>query len=377
METWVLFLLFSPVYIPLVISLAIFFNSERKNYAKKTLSLVLFNISVLFFGLYFFLTGQYEFYSKILTFNVLSLLLVYPSIYIYIRQLIEQKYAVKKMAVHLIPVVFILLQTVAYFFMLNSQDREMFVKDYRFNPAWNNPAIVFIFFCRVFNILVLFFQIFYYGIKITLILKKYNSTIHNYFSNTEGISLNSIKILNFSLFIGSIASIAFYSINPVKVFGNYIVLIIPLAIISITIWLFGIVGLRQKMLPANLPVVLETNDTNQLVPNKELYHRLISYFDKEKPYLNPELKIDDLIGDLGTNRTHLSNAINLNSGKNFNKFVNDYRIEFAKQYMRENKNNSLKEDVAYKSGFGSIRTFERNFKEIVGESYSQYITSVQ
>ena len=37
METWVLFLLFSPVYIPLVISLAIFFNAERKNYAKKNI----------------------------------------------------------------------------------------------------------------------------------------------------------------------------------------------------------------------------------------------------------------------------------------------------------------------------------------------------
>ncbi len=376
METWVLFLLFSPVYIPLVISLAIFFNAERKNYAKKTLAISLFNISVLFFGLYFFLTGQYEFYSKILTFNVLSLLLVYPSIYIYIRQLIEQKYAVKKMAVHLIPVVFILLQTVAYFFMLNSHEREMFVKDYRFNPAWNNPAIVFIFFCRVFNILVLFFQILYYGIKITYILKKYHATILNYFSNTEGISLNSIKILNFSLFIGSLASIAFYSINPVKIFGNYIVLLIPLAVISITIWLLGIIGLRQKMLPDNLTPEPQSFTSQPEAPNQELYGKLIAYFEKEKPYLNQELKIDDLIGELGTNRTHLSNAININSGKNFNKFVNDFRINFAKQYISENKSNCVKGDVAIRAGFGSIRTFERNFKDSVGESYSQYFNRV-
>ncbi len=376
METWVLFLLFSPVYIPLVISLAIFFNAERKNYAKKTLAIVLFNISVLFFGLYFFLTGKYEFYSRILTLNVLSLLLVYPSIYIYIRQLIQQDYAIKKIAIHLIPAFFVVVQTIAYFTMLNDYEREMFVTVYRFNPEWNNPGLIFIFFCRIFNIAVLFFQIFYYGIKITYILKKYHATILNYFSNTEGISLNSIKILNFSLFIGSLASIAFYSINPVKVFGNYIVLLIPLAVISITIWLLGIIGLRQKMLPDNLTPAPQPVSSQPEAPNKELYGKLIAYFENEKPYLNPELKIDDLIGELGTNRTHLSNAININAGKNFNKFVNDFRIDFAKKYISENKNTCIKEDVAVKAGFGSIRTFERNFKETIGQSYSQYFNHV-
>ncbi len=203
-------------------------------------------------------------------------------------------------------------------------------------------------------------------------LRKYSLLILDVFSNTEGISLNSIKVLSLVLFVGSVASIAFYSINPIKVFGNYIVLIIPLAIISFAIWLLGIVGLRKKMLQHEFPVIISNIGKKELPPNEKLFNNLVAYFEKEKPFLNPDLKIDDLILELTTNRTLLSNAINLYSGKNFNKFVNDYRIEYAKGLIAQSKEEIIKDEVATKSGFGSIRTFERNFKECVGESFTQY-----
>lgn len=375
METWVIFLFFSPVYIPLVISLALFFNSEKKNHAKRTLSLVLLNIAFLFYGLYFFLSGKYEFYAKILPYNVMSLLLIYPSIYIYIRQLIQPHYPVKKILIHLLPACITMLESLVYFFMLDAQGRVQFVTVFRFNPIWTDPVLVFLYFWRVINILILFFQIFYYGFKIIFILRKYSSTILDIFSYTEGISLNSIKILNFVLFVGSVASIGFYSINPVKVFGNYVVLIIPLAVISVAIWSLGIVGMRQKMLPVEIEPESQPAETKEELPLKILYKNLIIYFAKEKPYLNSELKIDDLILVLGTNRTHLSNAINQFSGKNFNRFVNDYRIEFAKEYISKNHPDCTKEEVAEAAGFGSVRSFERNFSDSLGVTFGQFVVS--
>jgi len=372
MDTWVLFLLFSPVYIPLVISLAIFINAEKKNIAKKTLSLVLLNIAFLFYGLYFFLSGKYEFYAKILPFNVVSLLLIYPSIYIYIRQLLKPDYSIKKILLHLAPASLTIIISLVYYFMLDANGRLEFVTVFRFYPEWGRSILVFLYFWRVMNILILFVQIFYYGFKIIFMMRKYSSTILNIFSYTEGISLNSIKILNFVLFVGSVASIGFYSINPVKVFGNYVVLIIPLAVISIAIWSLGIVGLRQKMLPVEVEPVIKTVEVNDELPLKYLYKNLVIYFAKEKPYLNSELKIDDLILELGTNRTHLSNAINQFSGKNFNRFVNDYRIEFAKEYMTQKNSNCTKEEVAEASGFGSVRSFERNFSDSLGVSFGQF-----
>ncbi len=376
METIVLFLLFSPVYIPLVIALAVFFNAEKNNKASKTLALVLLNISFLFFGLYFFFSGNYAFYSTILLPNVLSLLLIYPGIYIYVKQIIQPDYAGKKIWLHLSPVFLMAFECAVYYFMLSRQEQILFIKEYRYNPTWDNAALSLIFILRIINLLILFFQIFFYGIKTILLLRKYSSTILNMFSNTEAISLNSIKVLNLALFISSIACIAFYSINPVKVFGNYIALIIPLVVISVTIWLFGIVGLRQKMLPESFSLSV-SQPKEVLMPeiNNDLYEKIISYFNEDEPYLKYDLKIDDLVYSIGSNRTHLSNAINRYSGKNFNRFVNDYRIEYAKRYIDQNKENCSKEDVAEKSGFGSVRSFERNFKETIGENYNQYLLS--
>ncbi len=374
MQTWVFFLLFSPVYVPLVISITAYINAAKKNYAKKALSLVLINLAFLFWGLYFFFIHNYAFYAQILIFNVMSLLLLYPSIYIYVKLLTQPSYSFRKIIIHLIPALITLLQGIIYYFILDSERRELFVKDFRYHPKMDDIGLFIFFICRIFNLVVLFWQIFYYGLKTHATLRKHNARILNVFSNTEGIQLNGIKTLNYALLISSLASIGFYSINPVKVFGNYVVLIIPLAIISVSIWLLGIVGLRQKMIPfteekRQIDTKPETNANSQ-----SLYESLLRYFDRNKPYLNPELKIDDLILPLGTNRTHLSNAINQFYGKNFNRFVNDYRIEYAKSFITKSAlPNASKEDIAVESGFGSVRSFERNFKEILGVSYQQYM----
>ncbi|RKD90469.1 helix-turn-helix domain-containing protein [Mangrovibacterium diazotrophicum] len=375
MASWVLFLLFSPVYIPLVIAMAIFMNAEKGNSAKKTLAMVLANLAFLFWGLYYFLSGDYEFYSRILMINVVSLLLVYPGIYIYIRQLIDPAVSFRQLIVHLVPAGIVALQSLVYYLMLDASEREQFVTVFRFAPEWGQPVMVFMFFCRIINILLLFAQILFYGFRTISILRQYSSEIQDVFSNTEGIQLNSIKVLNFVLFVGSIAAIGFYSINPVKVFGNYLVLILPLAVISVAIWLFGIVGLRQHPLP-ELPFVEKVRIEEPVEPGRRLFENLNHYFDEQKPYLNSELKIDDLIIELGTNRTHLSNAINQYAGKNFNRFVNEYRIGFAREYISEHKAELTKDELAELSGFGSVRSFERNFKDCIGESFSQFLEKV-
>ncbi len=377
MKTLMLFILFSPVYIPFTISITLWLNASRHNYAKKTLSLSLLNMAFLFFGLYFFLSGNYEFYSSILIVNVTSLLLVYPSIYLYVRLLLNPSYPPKKIALHLTPVAFTILQAILYYLMMNTEERLLFVTDFRYNPKWDDTIMVIFYFFRIINLIILFTQIIYYGIKTHIILRKYDIKIHQIFSNTEGIKLNSIRLLNFSLLISSIAAIAFYSINPIKIFGNYMVLIIPLSIISITIWMMGIIGLRQSPLPkpdkASLSVNTSVEDSHS---NDILYNRVLDYFQSHHPYLNPELKIDDLIIQLGTNRTHLSNTINTCSGKNFNRFVNDYRIEYALNYIDKHNGKCSKDETATQSGFGSVRSFERNFKETLHKSYSEYCISL-
>ena len=91
------------------------------------------------------------------------------------------------------------------------------------------------------------------------------------------------------------------------------------------------------------------------------YRRTQEYMESNKPYLNPSLSLESLAKDIGTNKVYLSRTINVVSGSNFCQFVNYYRVQYAKELMRENKDKKMIE-VALASGFNSVVTFNMAFK---------------
>ncbi|MEZ4905955.1 MAG: helix-turn-helix domain-containing protein [Spirosomataceae bacterium] len=82
----------------------------------------------------------------------------------------------------------------------------------------------------------------------------------------------------------------------------------------------------------------------------------------------------DLAQKLKTNPSVLSAAINQNFGKNFNDFVNEYRIEeFKKQIqLPENKKLTLLA-IAFDCGFNSKATFNQAFKKLTGQSPKEFV----
>ncbi|MEM9000344.1 MAG: helix-turn-helix domain-containing protein [Bacteroidota bacterium] len=106
--------------------------------------------------------------------------------------------------------------------------------------------------------------------------------------------------------------------------------------------------------------------------------KVIHHMDSEKPYLNPDLNLVELANALKMSRAHLSEIINLGFGKNFNDFINGYRINSVK-YLLENgqhKNLSLL-GIAYESGFNSKATFNRVFKKLTNTSPSEFLKTLQ
>ena len=93
-------------------------------------------------------------------------------------------------------------------------------------------------------------------------------------------------------------------------------------------------------------------------------------------YEAPELSLSQLSTQLKTNPTILSKAINQGFGKNFNDFVNEYRIEAVKDKLRsgEQKNQTLL-GIAYDCGFNSKATFNRAFKKSTGKNPKEWMTA--
>ncbi len=97
----------------------------------------------------------------------------------------------------------------------------------------------------------------------------------------------------------------------------------------------------------------------------------------KKHYLDTALTLQKLATLLGTNRQYLSNYINREKQKTFYEYINDFRLEKAKNLLdkwNDDRQHSM-EDLAALSGFNSYSTFLRSFVKKYGKSPSKYLKS--
>lgn len=96
--------------------------------------------------------------------------------------------------------------------------------------------------------------------------------------------------------------------------------------------------------------------------NKSLFE---AYMQEAKPYLNPLLKITDLVLPLGTNRSYLSAFINREYGMNFSRFINFCRLQELERlrHLPEHKERTGVELVLM-VGFCDFRSYKRIKTEV-------------
>ena len=105
----------------------------------------------------------------------------------------------------------------------------------------------------------------------------------------------------------------------------------------------------------------------------EYAERILKYMEEQKPYLDEDLKQSDLAKALHMNIPQISEVLNVCFQKNFNSFLNIYRINEVKKLMK----NPVYEEykivaIGYEAGFKSKTSFNRAFKNLVGVTPSEY-----
>ncbi|MES2517461.1 MAG: helix-turn-helix domain-containing protein [Bacteroidota bacterium] len=102
--------------------------------------------------------------------------------------------------------------------------------------------------------------------------------------------------------------------------------------------------------------------------------KILTLMQYEKLYLQPELNLSDIANRLKTNISVLSGVVNNAFGKNFNDFVNEYRVkEFQERILLpENKNITLL-GIAFDCGFNSKATFNRSVKKFTGKAPKDFL----
>jgi AraC-like DNA-binding protein len=120
----------------------------------------------------------------------------------------------------------------------------------------------------------------------------------------------------------------------------------------------------------------EKNGEDLTVSDEEFDEELVilkEYMMEEKPFLNPNLTIQDISKEIEIPVRDLSILINHKLGQHFYDFVNTYRIEQAMDTLKDaTKNKVTILEILYEVGFNSKSSFNAAFKKHTGKTPTSY-----
>ena len=280
-------------------------------------------------------------------FNLPIILSITPSAFMYVSKITDYEFSIKKHFA--IPIIFLILNLFAILF-IPFQEFLLYAKSFFIDYRELHIFPKSIYFVGVFIILT--GQIFYYIYRILSLLKKHQINIGNNFAYTEGINLRWLIALCILMFIyfGLGKWLVHYPTSENFIIYNFTT---------------GFIFYGIYFLAINQDKVFDfENDTlENIVDDREkLKNKLIILCKEEKVYLEEKITLSIIAKKIGTNRTYLSEVLNNSFGKNFNDFINEYRVKYSKKLLL---NTDLPiEIVAIKSGFNNISTFYNAFKKV-------------
>ena len=83
-----------------------------------------------------------------------------------------------------------------------------------------------------------------------------------------------------------------------------------------------------------------------------------------------ELSLDDMADEMHLSKYHISHLLNDKLGISFNGYINMLRINYSCEMLR--KTDKSIADISEESGFGSIRTFNRVFSQVMNMTPCDY-----
>jgi AraC-like DNA-binding protein len=289
---------------------------------------------------------------------------IFPaSVYFYILAQTNRDFKLeRKHFIHLIPYLFYFVGNWILFAM-GKEDGDAFR-----GSAFGKALDIFT------NVLFWIAFVFYFTMSIKY-YRSYRAWTETQFSDTETISFVWLRNFIYVFIIGYLLKFVFNAVDLVidlpyeQDYYWQLFIVVMIAYVGIS----GYSQVQPKKLVFNEESVAqssiiknENGSSNDFLEWKSKIEKLLI---EDKIFLEPELSLSDLAQKLKTNTSILSAAINQNFGKNFNDFINEYRVaEFKKQIkLSENKHLTLLA-VAFDCGFNSKATFNRAVKKATGLS---------
>ncbi|MEM8891632.1 MAG: helix-turn-helix domain-containing protein [Bacteroidota bacterium] len=211
---------------------------------------------------------------------------------------------------------------------------------------------------------------------------RYKKWVETEFSNPEDINFSWYRNYLFLIVSGITMSWVFTALNDLgfqldytQNWWEFFFIGIILYIVSISAYTRAQV-IYLQFRPEE-KIIPETNKSNlELAELREWKEKVSKLMKEEKAFLSPQLSLSQMAGQIGIPSPTLSQVINEGFGKNFNDFVNEFRVEEVKRLISDPSKAHLSLlGIAYESGFNSKATFNRTFKKFAGMTPSAFLSS--
>lgn len=155
-----------------------------------------------------------------------------------------------------------------------------------------------------------------------------------------------------------------------------LLLVLLVYFIAIVQWrnpsLFHVKQLKKEL---TQPSIANRSEPSEGTLDQEIRSTLLSLVQQQVKeqalYRNSELTLAILAEQVGISVHHLSETLNQQGGKNFNHFINEYRVAEVCQQLEQNSDRKLI-DLALDAGFSSKSSFNATFKKLTGKTPSIY-----
>ncbi len=292
-----------------------------------------------------------------------SFLLFNPAFYLYVKSLTKESYKLKTIhLLHLLP--FLAFKISAYFIQEPYTLTSFFKVD---STLWYRLA---------FSFLSLVSWIFYNSASAVLVFNHRKKLKNEYSTLDAGRKMGWLLfvVVLYNLYCGIAVAIGVFA-----VLMNVSLPVTPIYIYSAMlafVYIFGFYGLIQKsVFVENINGADDEKykkSTLTKIQKSKIKSKILDYFDTEKPHLNPEFSMSLLSEKLKIPKHQITEVLSIEIGKNFFTFVNEYRVEEVKKYLKNKRNLYSIEAIGYECGFSSKSTFFTVFKKYTGLTPAAY-----
>lgn len=280
---------------------------------------------------------------------------VYPLFYAYLCRLTSSDYSVRKLLVWLMPGV--LVATLKYVLPDTGIDHVR----------------VLLFACQIAAVC-------YLG---TRRLKAFDQKLQAIYADTDGRETTAVHHLLVAIIAVSILSAVANGVGK-HFFGESLWLLISISLAFSTMqFALSYIGFLRNFTIDQLNEDAGEDETEVKIDAEtqaeetveNIGHMIEALMVEQHYFLKKDLKISDVVKEIGSNRTYVSNYINTTYNCSFSDYMNRLRVEHAERLLMTMPKGTKLAQIADESGFSNEQSFYRNFKKFTGMTPAEWMNT--